>query len=105
MLTFLTTYWHILSALGLLALALIRLYIRFHDLEKEQKEHKEQHKKDIEQVKADHIKDMNMIKSELDEIKDNYMSDVKEILQKLNTLSDAVSKIQGYIEGQQSKTC
>lgn len=31
MLTFLTTYWHILSALGLLALALIRLYIRFHD--------------------------------------------------------------------------
>lgn len=83
--------------------AAIHLYIKIWKRDKIVSDIIVNHAKDYKALKEYHDKDINILTAEIDEIKDNYIGDVKQILERLNSLSDSVSKIQGYIEGQQSK--
>lgn len=91
MLTTLLNIWPIVISLVALACASIRLYIKIHD-----------HGQEIVAIKQRHQEEIASMQHKIDVINDNYMDDVKEILARLQLLSDAVCKIQGYIEGQQA---
>lgn len=91
------------STVGALVAGVVHHYWMLHQHDKDIEAIKIQHCKDISDIRHDHDRDVCTLRDEIDEIKDSYMQDVKEILQKLNTLSDAVSKIQGFIEGQQAR--
>ena len=75
MLNTLITVWPLVLSLAALACASIRLYIKIHD-----------HGQEIESIKQRHPDEIVSIQHKIDVINDNYMTDVKEILQRLQLL-------------------